>query len=100
MDTVIYQQDGAPPRCSNASLEYLHRYLLGDRLISRRTDHPWPACSPKLTLLDNFSWRNLKDTTINALKNNHRTEIRRVSHEMLDRVVTNFNLGVATAIQR
>jgi len=41
MDTVIYQQDGAAPtpHCFNASLEYLHSYFPGDRLISRRKDH-------------------------------------------------------------
>jgi len=36
MDTVIYQQDGATSYCSNASLEYLHGYFPGDKLISRR----------------------------------------------------------------
>jgi len=40
MDTVIHQQDGATLHCSNASLEYLHRYFSGDRLIFRLTDHP------------------------------------------------------------
>jgi len=38
-DGVIYQQDGETPHCCNASLEYLHRYFLGDRLISRRMVH-------------------------------------------------------------
>jgi len=41
MDTVIYQQDGATPHCSNASLEYLYRYFPEDMLISRRMDYPW-----------------------------------------------------------
>ncbi|KAK8372042.1 hypothetical protein O3P69_011893 [Scylla paramamosain] len=40
MDTVIYQQGGATPNCSDASLEHLHRYFPEDRLISRRMDHP------------------------------------------------------------
>lgn len=107
MDTVIYQQDGATPHCSNASIEYLLRYFPGDRLISRRTDHPWPAHSPDLSPLDYFLWGYLKDRvyannpqTIDALKNNIRTEIRRIPHDMLDRVITNFNVRVATVIQR
>jgi len=54
MDIVIYQQDGATSHCSNALLEYLHRYFTGDRLISRRANHPWPAHSPDLSRLDYF----------------------------------------------
>ena len=50
MDTVIFQQDGAPPHCSNRTLEYLHRYCPGNRLISRHTDFPWPPYSPDLDL--------------------------------------------------
>jgi len=48
MNTVIYQQDGTTPHCSNVSLEFLQWYFPGDRLISRRTDNPWPAHSPAL----------------------------------------------------
>ena len=44
MNNVIYQQDGAPPHCSNVSLDFLNEYFPGDRLISRRTNNPWPAC--------------------------------------------------------
>ena len=40
MNSVIYQQDGAPPHCSDRSLKYLRRYFPGDRLISRCTDFP------------------------------------------------------------
>jgi len=29
MDTVTYQEDGATPHRSNASLEYLHHYFSG-----------------------------------------------------------------------
>jgi len=38
--------------------------------------------------------------TTDALKNNVRTEIRRIPHEMLDKVITNFNFRVATMNQR
>ena len=98
IDTVIYQQDGTTPHCFSASLEYLHRYFPEDRLISRRTDHPWPAHSPDLSRLDYFLWEYLKDRvydnnpqTIAALKNNIRTEIKRIPQDMLDTVITNFN---------
>ena len=56
MDTVIFQQDGATPHCSNTSLEYLHWYFAGDRLIYCRRDHLWPARSPDISSLDYFLW--------------------------------------------
>ena len=82
-------------------------------LISWRQDHlpsygpPWPAHFPDLIPSEYFMWAYLKDRVyannsqiINALKNNIRTEIRRISHEMLDRVTTNLNVRVVTVIQR
>jgi len=43
MGTVLYHQVGATLYCSSTSLEYLHVYFSGDRLISRPTNHPWPV---------------------------------------------------------
>ena len=107
MNTVIYQQDGATPHCSNVSLEYLRRYFPGDRLISRRTDNPWPAHSPDFSPADYFLWGYLKERvyannpqTIETLKANIRQEIRRIPLDMCDRVIRNFNVPVATVIQR
>ena len=107
MNIVIYQQDGATPHCSNISLEYLRRYFPGDRLISRRPDNPWPTHSPDLSLADYFFWGYLKERvyannpqTIEALKANIRQEIRRIPLDMCDRVIRNFNVRVATVIQR
>ena len=40
LNTVVFQQDGAPPHCSNRTLEYLRQGVSGDRLISRRIDNP------------------------------------------------------------
>ncbi|KAK8384451.1 hypothetical protein O3P69_009331 [Scylla paramamosain] len=91
-DIMIYQQDEATPHCSDASLEYLHRYFPEDRLIARHTDHPWPAHSPDLSPLDYFLWGYLKDRVyannsqiIAVLKVNIRSEIKRIPHNMLDR---------------
>ena len=107
MNTVIYQQDGAIPHCSNVSLEYLRRYFPGDRLISRRTDNPGPAYSPDLSPADYFLWGYLKERvyannpqTIEGLKANILQEIRRIPLDMCDRVIRNFNVRVATVIQR
>ena len=38
---VVFQQDGAPPHCSNRTLQYLRQHFLGDRLLSRRKDNLW-----------------------------------------------------------
>ena len=54
MNTVVFQQDGAPPYCSNRTLEYLRQYFSGDRLISRRTDNPWSPYFPVPNLLTIF----------------------------------------------
>jgi len=82
------EKDGTTPHCSNASLEYLNSYFRGDKLIFRDADHPWPAHSPDLAPLDYILWGSLNDRvcsnnpqTSDALKNNIRTDIRRIPHE-------------------
>ena len=107
MNTVVYQQDGAPPHWSNHTLEYLRQYFQGDRLISRRTDNPWPPYSPDLTPPDYFFWGYLKARvyqdnapTIERLKENIKREIRRIPRDMLERVIDNFNVRVAAVIQQ
>lgn len=107
MNTVIFQQDGAPPHCSNASLEFLHNHFPNDRLISRRTDNPWPPYSPDLNPCDYFLWGYLKERvyennpqTREVLKANIRREIRRIPVDMCQRVINNLNVRLATVIQR
>ena len=107
MNTVVFQQNGAPPRCSNRTLEYLRQYFPGDRLISRWTDNLWPPYFPDLNPPDYFLWGYLKDRvsennpqTTEVLKDNIRKEIRRITQEMLKRVVGNFNVWGAAVIQR
>ena len=50
-----WMQDGAPPHCTNESLEFLNEKFRG-RVISRRTQNPWPAHSPDLNPLDFHFW--------------------------------------------
>ena len=99
MNSVIYQQDGAPPHCSDRSLEYLRRYFPSDRLISRRTDFPWPPYPPDLNPPDYFLWGYLKERiynnnpkTLADLKDNIKSEI------MIKRVNDNFNTSVRAVI--
>ena len=107
MDTVIFQQDGAPPHCSNRTLEYLRRYFPGDRLISQRTDFPWQPYSPDLNPPDFFLWGYLKGRiyannpqTLEALKTNIRREVRNIPADMIARVIANFDVRVAAVIQQ
>lgn len=107
MNTVMYQQDGAPPHCSDNSLEFLRRYFPGDRLISRRTDFPWPPYSPDLNPCDYFLWGYLKERIYDNnpqiladLKDNIRREIRRIPADMIGRVIDNFNVRVAAVIRQ
>ena len=107
LDSFFFQQDGAPPYCSNCTLQYLRQYFLGDRLISRRTDNPWPLYSPDLTSLDYFLSDYLKERvsednpdTIERLKKNIKREIRSIPNDVLERVMDNFNVSVANIIQQ
>jgi hypothetical protein len=74
----------------------------GDRLISRRTDFPWPPYSPNLNPTDYFLWGYLKEKvyannpqTLAVLKENIRREIRNIPRDMIVRVIANFNVRVA-----
>ena len=95
------------PTVRTAPFNTLRQYLLGDRLISRRTDNPWPPYSPDLTPLDYFLWGYLKERvyednpdTIERLKKNVKREIRRIPNDVLERVMDNFNVRVANVIQQ
>ena len=92
----------APPHFSNRTLEYLKHNFPWDRLILRQTDNPWPSYSQDLNPPDYFLRGYLKDR---VCENNPQTrediirkEIRRIPHEMLNRVVDNFNVRVAAVL--
>ena len=107
MNTVIYQPYGTTPHIFNLSMEYLRRYFPRDRLILRRTDNPWPAHSPDLSLPYHFLWGYLEEKiyhknpqAIDTLKENIRREIRKIPRGIIDKVINNFNVRVTTVIQR
>ena len=69
-----WQQDGATSHCTDVVLDFLH-LKFGNRIISRRSEIPWPPYSPDLSPLDFFLWgwaesqvRRIKPTTIDAFK--------------------------------
>jgi len=74
------------------------------RLIFRRAGLPWSAHSPDLPFGSFSQWIGLSKDRVYANKllmrtSRIRTKIRRFSHEMLERVITNFNVRAATVIQ-
>lgn len=70
MNTVVFQQDGAPPHYSTRPLDYLSQYFPGNRLISRRTDNPAFPNSPDLSPSDYFLWGQLKESVSGHPKHN------------------------------
>ena len=99
-----YQQDGAPCR-SNECLNFLHGKL-PDKLISRRTEHAWPAFSPDISPLDYWFWGamygliHLKKTNgIPALKRLINEAAREISENAVRRAVANFNRRVYLCIR-
>ena len=95
-----YQQDGAPCHCSNECLNFLHGKF-PDRLISRRSEHAWPAHSPDLSPLDYWFWGAIesviyiqKPNSIPALKRMVNEAARAISEDEVRRAVANFNRRV------
>ena len=107
MNSVKYQQDGAPPHCSDRSLEYLRRYFPGDRLISKRSDFPWPPYPPDLNQPDYFLRGYLKKRiynnnlkTLADLKDYIKSEIMKIPIDIIKRVIDNFNTRVRAIIRQ
>ena len=61
LNTLLWQQDGAPCHVTDHNMRYLDRKFEG-RVVSRRVirGHDWPARSPDLNPLDFFLWGFLK----------------------------------------
>ena len=61
---LFWQQDGAPAHSSNVVLASLREKFPG-RVISRKGDIVWPACSPDINPLDFFIWGFAKTFVFN-----------------------------------
>ena len=90
-----FQQDGATPHAALATLVKLQD-VFRERLISRRTDHPWAAHSPDLNPLDFFLWGFLKNRvyentpeTLEELKAEIRRVIRDVNVDTCGKAIKN-----------
>lgn len=97
LDTVILQQDGAPPHFALSVRRRLNE-LLPDRWIGRGSANcpspmPWPPRSPDLTTADNALWGFIKEevrkqryVTNDELREGVRAAFGRVTPEMLRRM--------------
>lgn len=92
-DNIWFQQDGAPPHFSARVRDFLND-MFGDQWIGRGGPIDWPPRSPDLTPLDFFLWGYLKDKIyvnkppdVETLKNRIRTEIRRITPEIISNVI-------------
>ena len=93
LNTVVFQQDGAPCHYALIARDYLNR-TFPNRWIGRGGSRLWAAHSPDLTPLDFFAWgfikslvytgRIIKDVT--ELKNRIRDAVQTITPQMLERV--------------
>lgn len=102
-DTIMFQQDGAPPHFKLEVRHWLDETFL--QWIGRAGPFPWPARSPDLTPLDFFLWGFIKHrvyqkrpTDIAGLKQQIREAFLLVTPEMLQRVQQGilYRLNVAS----
>ena len=100
-----FQQDGAPPHCSNEAMEWL-KGTFGSRLISRNADFLWPPYSPDLNPCDYYLWGFLKSRvysdpvpqTTEQLKQNIRREVRRIKQTTVSSAVDNLLVRIQNLV--
>lgn len=106
VDQITFQQDGAAPHTSRATLDWLVERFPG-RLISFKTDRIWPPRSPDLSPLDFFLWGFLKDqlkpedlTTMDTMKRRITQLIRQLNRrrDLLEKVIQSFKLRLERCI--
>ena len=95
-----FQQDGATPHTAKQTLQWLKKRFYS-RVISLKTDQPWPPHSPDLNPPDFFLWGFLKDRvyatkprSIEELKLNITKEIKEISRDTCKRVIQNFAVRI------
>lgn len=101
-----FQQDGATAHTSVIARDWL-KSRFGNKVISHRTDFPWPARSPDLSPLDFFLWSYVKEkvfstrpVSINDLKIAVREALALIDQDTLAAVTANFEKRVELCIQQ
>lgn len=92
-ENIWFQQDGAPPHVSRVALSWLEDHF-GERVISLKTQTPWPPHSPDLTPLDFYLWGFIKSQvyrkspkSLSELKNAIRQVTRGITPDTCRRVI-------------
>lgn len=92
LETVVFQQDGAPPHFALIVREYLDA-TFPRRWIGRGSNRIWAPRSPDLTPLDFFAWGYVKSqvykvkiNSIANLKERIRQAVRNITPAMLNKV--------------
>lgn len=100
-----YQQDGATAHTSRDTMSWL-KDRFHHRLISHKSDFPWPARSPDLSPLDFFLWGFVKGkvfrsapSNIGQLKNEVREIIESIDADTLQNVIANFAVRLDKCIE-
>ena len=103
---IWFQQDGATAHTSIPAIDWL-KNRFGDKIISHRTDFPWPARSPDLSPLDYFLWGYLKEkifsmnhSTIQEMKQNIREILSSIDQDILAAVMRNFEKRINLCIDQ
>ena len=78
LDSVVFQQDGAPPHFALAVRAYLNQRF-PNRWIGRGSPRTWPSRSPDLMPLDFFAWGFIKAQVY------HQTKVRDL-HDLKNRI--------------
>ena len=99
-----FQQDGATAHTSRNVISWLNTRF-SQRLISHKSDFPWPARSPDLSPLDYFLWGFVKEkvfrsapSNIAVLKNKVQEVIATIDANTLQNVVANFVVRIDKCI--
>ena len=92
LDSVVYQQDGAPPHFALIVRNYLN-YTFPERWIGRVSLRLWAPRSPDLTPMDLFAWGfikakvyQVKSNGLEQLKNRSFATAEQITPDMLARV--------------
>lgn len=100
-----FQQDGATAHTARNTISWL-KARFSQRLISHRSDFPWPARSPDLSPLDFFLWGFVKEkvfrtapSNIAQLKNEVRQVIASIDVNTLQNVIANFVVRIDKCIE-
>ena len=97
---AVWQQDGASPHRTRASIDYLHS-IFGDRIVAMNSERvggiDWPATSPEFSALDNHVWDAISrklyygenpPTDLDSLKSGLQRAFREVDRDEMKRAVT------------